>query len=718
MINIVYGSTQKPVASRQLADFFSSSNGNGTFYIGYPIMGSPEGAFSLDALLISSDIGLVIFHIVEGKELGNIEEVQDNIYTKLQAKLLQHRALLKSRRLQVAMNVVTFAPAIKNLDSNNIEYPICNDNNSLTDFLSAIEKWPENNLYQNVVAIIQAISTLRKGKKREIKKPDSRGNKLKDLENSIANLDSNQNQAVIETFDGVQRIRGLAGSGKTIVLALKVAYLHANNPDWNIAVTFHTRSLKGQFERLINNFIIEQTSEEPNWDKIQIIHAWGSPGQGAGIYYNFCLNHGIEFLDFKTAKARFGTDKEFDGACGLAVSQINEYKPLYDIILIDEAQDFSPSFLQICYQLVKKDSKNSARRLVYAYDELQSLNKKSLPSPEEIFGNKPNGEPVVKFMPPQAGKPKQDIVLGTCYRNSRPLLTTAHALGFGIYRDKLIQMFDHSQLWLDIGYKVEEGRLSDKGGENICLTRDSETSPDFLQNHSKISDLIRFKSFVSDEEQINWLVESIVNNIREEELLPNDIIVINTNPVTTRNAVAQARKKLFEQGINSNLAGISTSPDIFVTENCVTFTGIYRAKGNEAAMVYIINAQDCYTAWRGELVKVRNRLFTAITRSKAWVRVYGIGNNMLQLTEEFKKVYYNDFKLTFLYPTVEERQQLNIVNRDMTVEEKRRIDQKKVNLEEILRSLESGETVIEDYPEETFLRLQAFLDIVKKGRKI
>jgi len=278
-------------------------------------------------------------------------------------------------------------------------------------------------------------------------------------------------------------------------------------------------------------------------------------------------------------------------------------------------------------------------------------------------------------------------------------------------------MFDHSQLWLDIGYKVEEGRLSDKGGENICLTRDSETSPDFLQNHSKISDLIRFKSFVSDEEQINWLVESIVNNIREEELLPNDIIVINTNPVTTRNAVAQARKKLFEQGINSNLAGISTSPDIFVTENCVTFTGIYRAKGNEAAMVYIINAQDCYTAWRGELVKVRNRLFTAITRSKAWVRVYGIGNNMLQLTEEFKKVYYNDFKLTFLYPTVEERQQLNIVNRDMTVEEKRRIDQKKVNLEEILRSLESGETVIEDYPEETLLRLQAFLDIAKKALK-
>ncbi|MEI7100528.1 helicase, partial [Klebsiella pneumoniae] len=90
-----------------------------------------------------------------------------------------------------------------------------------------------------------------------------------------------QNKAVIETVDGVQRIRGLAGSGKTIVLALKAAYLHTQYPDWRIAVTFHTRSLKGQFRRLINNFCIEQSGEEPDWTKIRIINAWGAPGGDA-----------------------------------------------------------------------------------------------------------------------------------------------------------------------------------------------------------------------------------------------------------------------------------------------------------------------------------------------------------------------------------------------------------------------------------------------------
>lgn len=69
------------------------------------------------------------------------------------------------------------------------------------------------------------MTSIRAGKlKREPLNADSRGARLKRVDESIANLDQHQSQAVIETVDGVQRIRGLAGSGKTIVLALKVAY--------------------------------------------------------------------------------------------------------------------------------------------------------------------------------------------------------------------------------------------------------------------------------------------------------------------------------------------------------------------------------------------------------------------------------------------------------------------------------------------------------------
>lgn len=59
---------------------------------------------------------------------------------------------------------------------------------------------------------------------------------------------------------------------------------------------------------------------------------------------------------------------------------------------------------------------------------------------------------------------EEDIVLQKCYRNSRPLLITAHSIGFGIYREKeeneetqLVQLFEDEKLWEDIGYTVKEG---------------------------------------------------------------------------------------------------------------------------------------------------------------------------------------------------------------------------------------------------------------------
>jgi superfamily I DNA and RNA helicase len=84
-----------------------------------------------------------------------------------------------------------------------------------------------------------------------------------------------------------------------------------------IAVTFNTRSLKKQFEHLITTFVLEQASEEPDWDKIRILNAWGASGtkDRTGIYYEFCREHGVEYYDFRTAQARFGADRQFEGAC-------------------------------------------------------------------------------------------------------------------------------------------------------------------------------------------------------------------------------------------------------------------------------------------------------------------------------------------------------------------------------------------------------------------
>lgn len=713
MVTIVTGTTNKPTSSEAIKLFFQThSEIDGYLYIGYPIIGTVDGAYPIDALLISPEKGIVAFNLIEGKNINGYEEAQDDCANKIEAKLKGYKQLVTKRTLCVDIYVITFAPGLARCPEHDAGYPLCVNAHELENNLAQCT-WTENSYYSKVVSVLQAISTIRKGKKkREIADPKSRGAKIRSLEDSIANLDNQQSRAVIETVDGVQRIRGLAGSGKTIVLALKAAYLHAQHPEWKIAVTFNTRSLKGQFRQLINTFYIEQTSDEPDWENISIIHAWGAPGGGErkGIYYTFCETNNVEYCDFITAQNKFGRIDPFGEVCEKALQEAKSVEPLYDVILVDEAQDFSPAFLRLCYEML-----NKPKRLVYAYDELQNLRSQSLPSPEKIFGTVPDGSPRVKFASFEEGHPQQDIILEKCYRNSRPALVTAHALGFGIYRKPetqgasgLVQMFDQSSLWSDIGYEVADGRLED--GHRVVLQRTSMSSPEFLEQHSDINDLIIFKSFETQEAQDRWVASEIKKNLENDELRPDDIIVINPNPLTTKRIVAPIRALLFQEGIASHTAGVDTAPDVFFADNnnSIAFTGIYRAKGNEAAMVYVVNSQACFDS-PFDLAKLRNQLFTAITRSKAWVRVLGVGKDMDGLISEYEQVKAHGFTLDFTYPTQSQRNHMNVVNRDMSEAEKKRVRHSQTNMAGLIADLESGQIFLEDLGEDQVARLRMLL---------
>ena len=711
MVNIIMGATNKPLASEKLKEYFQNNNQfQGELYIGYPIIGTVEGAYSIDALWISRDKGLIIFNLIENKNIDNYQNIQDDCANKVEAKLRGYKELMNKRKLCVDINVITFAPFIETLKDLSEDYPLCNNEN-IDEIIQKLNS--ENSDYYNkLISALQNVSTIRKGKKRrEISDTSSKGAKLQALEDSIANLDNRQSRAVIETVRGVQRIRGLAGSGKTIVLALKAAYLHAQHPEWKIAITFNTRSLKGQLKQLINTFYIEQTKEEPNWEKLQIIHAWGSSGGGQnnGIYYTFCSLNNVPYFDYITARNMYGIKDPFGEICEKALSEVkNTIVETFDVILVDEAQDFSPSFLRMCYEMLK-----SPKRLVYAYDELQNLRMQSLPSPEKIFGNLENGTPKVKFGISKEGEPQQDIILEKCYRNSRPTLVTAHALGFGIYSEfGLIQMFEQNSLWTDIGYEIDQGELED--GQHVVLKRTSESSPKFLEDHSDIDDLIQFKSFETKEEQDLWVAEQIKINLTQDELRSDDIIIINPDPLTTTKAVGPIRSRLFEQGINSHTAGVDTTPDVFFSQNddSIAFSGIYRAKGNEAAMVYIVNTESCYNSMHN-LAKIRNQLFTAITRSKAWVRILGVGENMRKLIQEYSKVKQHDFTLDFIYPTKSERERLNIVNRDISNEEQKEIIKSKKNMDNLIKALENNKIFIDDLDEN---QIENLINLLGKGK--
>ena len=690
MLNIIWGSNKdKPEAAKALASLLSADafHADGYLYIGYPIMGSPLGPVKFDALLLSRQYGLIAFDLVEGLDFDEFEQRLDDIASMLEVKLKPYPALKAGRVLKFDINTFTFAPAKKNIPESSEPYFLTNRDN----LLASIEgcKGLSEELFSQLLAAVQVVTSIRSGRlKREPKNEASRGARLKRVEESIANLDQHQSRAVIETVEGVQRIRGLAGSGKTIVLALKVAYLHSQNPDWKIAVTFNTRSLKEQFKRLINSFTIEQTSAEPDWDRIDIINAWGGPGgsEQDGIYHKFCRAHGIDFIDFGVAKSRYSTNGAFGGAVKEALNYAGPINPLYDLILIDEAQDFPPEFLRLCHRFITEP-----KRLVYAYDELQSLTGNAVLPPEQLFGSDANGNPIVEFDYSDRAIPRQDIILEKCYRNPRPVLAAAHALGFGIYRDGgLVQFFDQDKLWTDVGYTVEEGHL--EPGQEVTLARTPETSPLFLEDHSPLDDLLKFVTFPDGESQAQWLFDSIRNDIESEELRPEDIVVINPDPIKTQEAVGKVRRLLFSAGINSEIAGVSTSRDVFSKDGAVTFTGIFRAKGNEAGMIYVLNAQDCFFAFtKSQLALIRNRLFTALTRSKGWVRVLGVGPKMDSLTDEWSRLKAQNYKLKFKYPTESEKKLLRLINVEPAAKQTARERRLQRQRDELLQAIRAGD---------------------------
>lgn len=67
-------------------------------------------------------------------------------------------------------------------------------------------------------------------------------------------------------------------------------------------------------------------------------------------------------------------------------------------------------------------------------------------------------------------------------------------------------------------------------------------------------------------------------------------------------------------------------------------------------MVYIIGADTVFI--NRDNVILRNKLFTAITRTKGWVTITG-GEKIKYCLEELNKLEENDFKLVFTQPSKE-----------------------------------------------------------------
>lgn len=693
-LEIVYGQSRNENAAQALAQRVESLNMSGTIYLGYPVLTTADEQVEVDALLVSPEHGLVAFLISDTAPPTNQDgwqpyvEAQDRLFGVLESYLGRHANLRERRRLAVEPQTATIFPQVIQNGPEGVEGAFLSLD-ALPGWLETLD--PIDKQYERALqAALQRVATIKPSKKRsKVTGDKSRGAVLKQIESGIANLDFWQKTAAIESPEGPQRIRGLAGSGKTVVLALKAAYWHANNPDWRIAVTFSSRALYQQFEDLLTRFSFEYQNDRFDAEKLSILHSWGS-FRKAGVYSSMAQALGVEPLDFLTAKERYGMDMAFQGACRDLLKVANTHADipaLFDAVLIDEAQDLPPEFFQLVYKFTRHP-----KRIVWGYDELQRLSEAAMPSTDELFGfNAKNESNVSLETPPNS--PRRDIVLPICYRNSPWALATAHALGIGVYREGgLLQHPDESSLWSEIGYNVVNGSLTP--GSPVFLRRSSGSTPEYFASLMDAHDAVAFHRFENEEAQDQWIAAEIAKNIQVDELEPDDILIVLPDTYRAKSRGPRLRRRLESAGIKAHQIGVTSSVDEMFIAGSVAIANIFRAKGNEAPMVYVADAQYCAGTFNA--VTKRNTLFTAITRSRAWVRVCGHQGEskdsalLDRLFAEAEQVRENDYGLRFKVPTPDELRQIRHLHRDRPEEDESAVESSIKDIQKVVRRLKDG----------------------------
>jgi superfamily I DNA and RNA helicase len=458
----------------------------------------------------------------------------------------------------------------------------------------------------------------------------------------------------LEIPSGIQRIRGIAGSGKTVLLCQKAAIMHLKHPDWKIALVFFTRTLYDQMISTVDRWLKHYSQGEVSYhhqSNLVIFHAWGSKDR-LGFYRYMCQNHGVSALAVRDLSHKQPNESLAEAVHHL-LSQC-DIKPIFDAILIDEGQDLvvDPQSLKyddkqaiywLAYQSLKPiDDENQAqKRLIWAYDEAQRLDADAIPSASEIFGEE------MKHL--LKGKHKGNIqknhIMKKCYRTPGPILTAAHALGMGFLRKKgVLSGINSTQEWEDIGYIVEAGNFKNKDSL-IRLRRPEENSPNPIVEHWD-EPIIEFTTYTTRQEEIDAVAKSIKNDIQYHGLKASrNLLIVVLSQEGKLYLEREYAQGFINQGIHIYIATATqlnqidvsypnNDPNNFWMDGGVTLSRVARAKGNEAEMVYVVGLDQI--AQDESNIALRNQLFVALTRSKAWVKLSGIGQ--YELYDEVRDV--------------------------------------------------------------------------------
>lgn len=411
---------------------------------------------------------------------------------------------------------------------------------------------------------------------------------LDKVKHKIVLFDGMQSRFIYEKVENsLIKIQGLAGTGKTELLLHKLRETYVNEKESRIVFTCHNKVLAQDMSNRIPKFFnFMKVDEQIEWNKrLWVFSSWGSHNYpSSGMYSYICNFYNLEFR-------RYSYCNTFENVCKMALDELKqreEVEKCFDYVFIDESQDFSDSFVELCRLVTSK-------KVYLAGDIFQN-----------VFDSEVN-EAI-----------NCDYLLNKCYRTDPRTLMFAHAVGMGLYEVPVIRWLEDIG-WKSCGYEYER-----KDSEMI-LRRTPLRRFEDLETVGVNSIVIKKTS----EETITDRVIECMEEIRKNNstVNPNDIAIVFTSNTKLNYRIADELVFLLDDMYNwgSTRAYISKTK----VEDAVFISNTNNVKGLEFPFVICVE-----TGKVTRDIHQRNSIYMILTRS--FLNSYFIINDV---NEEFIRIY-------------------------------------------------------------------------------
>lgn len=204
-----------------------------------------------------------------------------------------------------------------------------------------------------------------------------------DDESRIRALDRDQERLAEHLGSGYRLIRGVAGSGKTLVLTHRAKHLSSYFPDWRILLCCYNKSLAAALK-----------------------HEVAGADNVSAITVDSLATRLLKAAGRSADRGPYPSDEDFRRVRREAaeVAPTLPARHRFDVVLVDEAQDFGPSGLDLAWAALA-DGRDS---FIIALDSAQNVYRRRM-----------------TWNPPGLTARGRSSVLTSNYRNTREILDTA-----------------------------------------------------------------------------------------------------------------------------------------------------------------------------------------------------------------------------------------------------------------------------------------------------